>query len=98
MTYKIVSKISYAIRFYICFITIEAVPIFKSDLVGLIAGQVFPTYGILMLISYAIVGIIYERGSAPVFGVISYFVMYIPLALLLWGVLLSLTFLKILPI
>ena len=95
--YKLFSKISYAIRFYICFITIEAVPIFKSNLVGLIFGQVFPMYVILMLISYTTVSLIYERGSAPALGVILYAVVYIPLALLLWGILSLLTFIGILP-
>ena len=96
--YKIFSKISYIVRFCICFVTIEAVPIYKSDLIGLIFGQVFPTYVILLLISYAIVGIIYKKGSEPTLGVILYFIVYVSLVAILWIILALLTQFRILPV
>ena len=96
--YKLIGTVSYAVRFYVCFITIEAVPIFKSNILGLLFGQIIPIYSIIMLISYAIVSKFYQRGDAPVFGVILYAIVYIPLALLLWGILSLLTFIKVLPV
>jgi len=95
---KIISEIVIFMIIYVCFITIEAVPIFKSNILGLLFGQIIPIYSIIMLISYAIVSKFYQRGDAPVFGVILYAIVYIPLALLLWGILSLLTFIKVLPV
>jgi len=98
--YRLLSKISLIVRFIICYFTIEAVPIFQSELWTVILAQAVPVYSILLAISYAIVGSVfkYERGSFPKLGVLLYFVVYIPLVLLLWGVLTLLTALGVLPI
>ncbi len=98
--YRLLSKASYIVRFIICYFTIDAIPIFQSDIWAYIFAQTVPVYGLLLAISYAVVGGVfkYERGSAPEFGVLLYFIVYIPLALLLWGFLALLTAIGVLPI
>ena len=53
-----------------------------------------------MVISYFIVGNVfkYERGSMPELGVILYFVTYVVLALITWGILALLTAVGVLPL
>ena len=97
--YKEASAISYAVRFYICYLTIDAVPIFESDELTWLLGQIISIYTLFYFISYAAVGALgYRRGDAPVFGVVLYALIYIPLALLTWLILLALTKIGWLPI
>lgn len=97
--YRILSSASFIVRFAICYVTIEAVPIVESELMTIILAQAIPTYTVLRIISYGIVSALgYERGSAPGLGVFLYFIVYLPLALLLWLTLLLLTWLNVLPI
>lgn len=98
--YRLLSRVSLIVRFIICYFTIEAVPIFESELWTIILAQTVPVYSFLLAISYAIVGGVfgYERGSAPELGVLLYFIVYIPLVLLLWGVLALLTEIGVLPL
>ncbi len=98
--YELLSTTSYIVRFIICYKTIEAVPIFKSPLLGIIFAQAVPIYSVMLLISYEIVGRVfkYRRGTDLVLGVLLYALVYIPLALLLWGILLILTWAKTLPV
>jgi hypothetical protein len=98
--YNIISFASFVFRFWLCYLTIEAVPIFKSELLGLIIGQVMPVYGAMLLLSYFIVGNIigYKRGSAPLWGVLLYFIVYVALTLVLWVILQILTAASAIPI
>ena len=97
--YKEVSAISYAIRFYICYLTIEATPIFDNDGFTWLFWQIIPIYTLFYFISYAIVGATgYKSGDAPAFVAILYALIYIPLALLTWLILLALTEIGWLPI
>lgn len=97
--YGLMSLASFAIRAAICYFTIENTPIFHNPLIAWVVGQIISIYVILRLISYGIVGGVfgYERGSDPTLGVILYFVVYVPLAFLLWGILALLTFMHVLP-
>lgn len=98
--YKLLSTASYIGRFIICYMTIEAIPIFKNGLFAITIVQVVPVYSIMLGISYTIVGRVfgYRSGSDPTLGVLLYAFVYIPLALLLWGILALLTAIKVLPI
>lgn len=100
MGYKIISFASFALRVFICYITIETVPIFRDPLLAYAIGQIFSLYWILWFISYTIVGVGfgYRRGDDPVLGSILYAIVYIPLALITWGTLAILTWLGVLPI
>lgn len=91
--YPIVSAASFIARFYLCYITIEQLPIFANDAIGWVLGQVLSVYTIFRLICYPIVGVIssnldIESATAKS---IMYFILYLPLAGLYWLVLLLLT-------
>ena len=54
--YKEISAISYAIRAYICYLTIETTPIFDNEGLTWLFGQIISIYTLFYLISYAAVG------------------------------------------
>jgi len=98
--YPIVSSISLAVRFWLCYITIESLPIFSNDATGWVFGQIISIYTLFRIICYPIVGILSERlyiNSATARSIM-YFLLYIPLAGLYWVLLLLLTYFGILPI
>ena len=91
--YPIVSSLSLAIRFWLCYITIESLPIFSNEATGWVFGQVVSIYTLFRIICYPIVGVISERldiDSAATRSIM-YFILYIPLAGLYWVLLLLLT-------
>ena len=98
--YEIARAISLAVRVLICYFTIETTPVFADEAIQWLLGQMASVYLLLRLVSYTIVGRVigYEKGEAPVPGVILYAMAYIPLSLVLWGVLWLLTWVGILPI
>lgn len=100
MGYQIASSISFIIRAYICYYTIETTPIFATNLQGFVLGQVISVYVFLGIVAYFIVGNIfhYERGSAPVLGVVLYGAVHLILVIICWGILAVLTIMGILPI
>ena len=92
--------ISFVVRATLCYFTIETTPIFANSLIAWGVDQIISIYTILLIISYFVVGRVfnYERGSAPELGVILYFITYVPLALILWGILALLTAVGVLPL
>lgn len=85
-------------RLFLCYKTIDSVPLFDGSISGLIAGQVLSMYGIIFLLSYTIVGIFYKKNDNPSIGSLLYFVVYCILLLITWLILLLLTHLQILPV
>lgn len=100
MGYQIASAVSFIVRAYVCYYTIETTPIFASDLKGLVLGQVVSIYVILRIVAYFIVGNVfhYEKGSSPILGVIMYGIVHLCLVLITWGILALLTLFRIIPI
>ena len=96
--YKIVSTISFLIRSYLCYCTIDKIPILKNPIANTILMEVISIYIILMLVTRRTVGKFYRKGENPVFGSILYFFIYIIYLAILYGTMLILTNLKILPI
>ncbi len=97
--YKLLSSLSYIIRFWLAYVTIEKVSIFKSDIINYFWGEVFSIYTLLMIISYFITSKFYSKNDMPSsIGVIIYFFIYCILLFLYWLVLLFLTWIGILPI
>ena len=91
--YPIVSTLSILLRFYLCYVTIEQLPIFANDTINWIVGQIISIYTIFRLICYPIVGRIsqqFDIRSATVKSIL-YFILYIPLAGIYWLILLLLT-------
>ena len=96
--YQIVSTISLLIRIYLCYLTIDKIPIFKDVLSNFLFLNIFSLYIILMIISRAIVDTFYDRGDAPTFGAIAYFVIYVIVLAVMYLIMLFLTNIGVLPI
>lgn len=96
--YKFVSAVSFLIRFYLCYCTIDTIPIVENPLLNSILLEVISIYTILMIVSRATVGRFYTRGENPTFGAIAYFFIYIIYLGITYAILLLLTWLNILPI
>lgn len=96
--YKIVSLISFLIRAWICYNSIDNIPILKNHIANNILLEVISLYTILMLISRAIIGTFYKKGEAPIFGAVAYFFVYLVNLGIMYGIMLVLTKIGILPI
>jgi hypothetical protein len=91
--YPLVSTLSLIARFYLCYVTIEQLPIFANDTTNWVIGQIISIYTVFRLICYPIVGVISSRleiRSATAKSIL-YFLLYIPLMGVYWVVLLLLT-------
>lgn len=91
--YPIVSTLSLIVRFYLCYISIEQLPIFVNEDTNWLFGQIISIYTIFRLICYALVGAISSRmkeNDSTIKSVL-YLVLYILLAGIYWLVLLLLT-------
>lgn len=71
--YELVKLISFAIRAYLCYFTIDNIPILANQIANIILLEVISTYTILMVITRATVGRFYTKGENPTFGAILYF-------------------------
>lgn len=96
--YKLVSSISFLIRVWLCYNTIDNIPIFANPIANSILLEVISLYTILMLISRKIVGIYYKSGEAPIFGVILYFIIYLINLGIMYMIMIVLTKIGLLPI
>lgn len=89
--YKLISTISFIIRAYLCYLTIDKIPILENPIANTILLEVISIYTILMIVSRATVGRFYNRGENPTFGVIAYFFIYIIYLGIAYAILLFLT-------
>jgi hypothetical protein len=98
--YPIVSRLSFLIRFLLCFVTIERLPIFANEGINWLLGQALSIYTIFWLICYTAVGVLSSRFDIQdaTAKSILYFLLYLPLIGIYWLTLSLLTFLHILPI
>ena len=96
--YQLLRVISFFIRAYLCYCTIDNIPILANPILNSILGEVISLYTILWAISYFIVGKFYDKCSNPLLGVILYFIVYIIILGITCLLLLLLTFFGILPI
>lgn len=91
--YPFISSFSLALRFILCYLTIEQLPIFANVTINWIFGQVLSIYIIFRIMCYPIVGHIvhkYEIKNSS-FRSFLYLLLYLPLVGLYWMVLLVLT-------
>lgn len=100
--YLLIKLVSYAIRYLICYFTIEAVPIFENETAQEIWNALFG--GIIYTIfwggCYPLVGFISKEKNIKSSSAksILYFFLYLPLILMAYIVLQSLTHFGVLPI
>lgn len=91
--YQVVSSLSLIVRSWICYITIETLPIFANEAIEWVFGQIISIYVIFRLICYPIVGVLSRRmriESSTAKSII-YSILYILLAGICWAILLILT-------
>ena len=96
--YQIMRLVSLLVRWYLCYLTIDNVPIMSNHLYNELLLEVFSLHTILWVVSYFTVGKIYKKGDGAIFGVILYFIVYITFLGMLFCMMLLLTFLGILPL
>jgi MFS family permease len=99
--YPIVSTASILARFYLCYITIEQLPIFANGSINWVVGQIISIYTIFRLICYPIVGRISQDFGikSAVTKSVLYFILYLPLIGVYWLLLLLFTHVfRVLPI
>lgn len=96
--YKLISGISFLIRVWLCYNTIDNIPILSNPIANSILLEVFSLYTILMVISRKIVGISYKFGDAPVIGAILYFFVYLVNLGIMYIIMIVLTKIGVLPI
>ena len=96
--YKLISGISFLIRAWLCYNTIDNIPILANPIANSILLEVISLYSILMLISRKNVGISYKSGDAPVIGAILYFLVYLVNLGIMYIIMIVLTKIGILPI
>lgn len=96
--YKIISTISFIIRAWLCYNTIDNIPILANPIANNILLEVISLYTILMIISRIIVGMFYARGENPAFGSVLYFFVYLINLGLIYILMLILTKFNLLPI
>ena len=95
--YQILSELSLLLRMYFCYLTIDNIPILKNELWNYILLEVISLYTILRIITYFEVGKFYEKGDNSAFGVIAYFIIYVINLGVIYGIMLLLTKVGILP-
>lgn len=100
--YYFISFLSHAFRYILCYFTIEKIPIFESETAQWFWSALFGgvIYSILLAVCYPLVGFIskkfcIESSSAKS---ILYFILYLPLVLIIYLVLLCFTRFGMLPI
>ena len=96
--YKFVSILSLVIRAYLCYCTIDNIPILANPIANTILLEVISIYTILMIITKKTVGKFYTKGENPTLGAILYFFIYLIYLGITYAILLILTWLKVLPI
>lgn len=91
--YPVVSSASLIIRWYLCYISIEQLPISSNVGIDWFIGQIVSIFIIFRIICYFITGLLIEKwdiDSSTLKSVI-YFFVYIPIVGLYWLLLWALT-------
>lgn len=96
--YKILSEVSLLLRMYLCYLTIDNIPILKNDLQNYILLEVISLYTILIIVTYFEVGTFYKKGEDSEFGVVAYFFVYLINLGVMYAIMLVLTKIGVLPI
>ena len=98
--YKLIRSISFLIRVYFCYLTIDNVPILENPLVNHMVTEVFSLYTLLWAVTYFENGLLINKYNiySKVKRAIIYFVLYCINLGILYYIMKFLTKLHILPI
>ena len=98
--YPIVSGLSFLIRAYLCYLTIEQIPIIDNPVLSYLIGEIISLYSILWIFSYFTNSVIinkYDIRSSTA-RACCYFPIYMVYLAVLYGVLVILSVVGVLPI
>lgn len=98
--YKLLSGISLLARIYLCYVTIDTIPIFANELVNYMVLEILSLYTILRIITYFENKVIINRLDikSSCVRVFIYFIIYCLNLAILYGIMSLLTKYGILPI
>lgn len=98
--YKFLSSISFIIRVYLCYVTIDTIPILENELVNYMILEILSLYTILRIITYFENKVIINRLNvqSSCIRVFIYFIIYCLNLAIMYGIMLLLTKYGILPI
>ena len=98
--YKILSSISLMVRIYLCYVTIDTIPIFENELVNYMILEILSLYTILRIITYFENKVIINRLDiqSSCIRVFIYFIIYCLNLAIMYGIMMLLTKYGILPI
>lgn len=96
--YKLLSTLSFGLRAYLCYLTIDKIPIMRNEFLNYILLEIFSLYTILWLFTYGEVSLFYTKGESTNLGVIFYFIIYVINLGIMYAVMNLLTYIGILPI
>ena len=98
--YKILSSISLLVRIYLCYVTIDTIPIFANELVNYMVLEILSLYTILRIITYFENKVIINRLDiqSSCVRVFIYFIIYCLNLAILYRIMSLLTKYGILPI
>lgn len=98
--YPIISALSFIIRAYLCYITIDTVPIISNPLIQYLLTEIVSLYTILWALSYVTNGALIRKYDiqSKTMRAILYFFIYMFYLLVMFGILKLLTFVRVIPI
>mgnify|MGYP004651756119 CR=1 FL=1 len=98
--YSIISALSFIIRAYLCYITIDTVPIISNPLIQYLLTEIVSLYTILWVLSYATNGALIRKYNiqSKTIRAFFYFFIYVAYLFVMFGILKLLTFVRVIPI
>ena len=96
--YKTLSGLSFIVRAYLCYLTIDTIPIMKDEFLNTVLLETVSFYTILLLITYGEVSLFFTKGEGAILGTIFYFIIYVINVGIMYAIMNMLTYIGILPI
>ena len=96
--YKTLSELSFLIRVYLCYLTIDKISIFANEMINYIILEIISLYTILRIITYTEVNIAFGGEVDTIGGTILYFIIYVINLIIMYFIMFILTKFGILPI
>ena len=98
--YQLISSLSFIIRAYLCYITIDTVPIISNPLIQYLLAEIVSLYTILWAFSYVTNGLLIEKYNihSETARAIFYFGIYLVYLFVMYGILELLTWMNIIPV
>ena len=96
--YKTLSGLSFIVRAYLCYLTIDTIPIMEDEFLNTVLLETVSLYTILLLVTYGEVSLFYTKGEGAILGTIFYFIIYVINVGIMYAIMNLLTYIGILPL